>query len=220
MRPEVTMCGRIVFSVLMLLGVFLSAEAMALSMDTGMLTQVQGSVTLAGEKDNGKAALAFSKVRAGDKLTLSKGAHLQVVYFEGGRQETWQGSGQVEVGASESKSATLKPEVKQLPAILVKQLVRTPSPDLKNRTGMILLRSITTPDKVKSLEDNYTAMRKEIAPTDFTPEMYLLSGLFEMKEYQKIRDVLADLSAKQPGNADAKAIVDHYSRMTDIATSK
>ena len=134
---RMAMCCRGVFSAF----IFLSAEAMALSMDAGMLTQVQGEVMLSGKSD--KAAVAFSKVRAGDKLTLSQGARLQVVYFESGRQETWQGSGQLEVGGSESKSATLKPEVKQLPAILVKQLVRTPSPDLKNRTGMILLRSIT-----------------------------------------------------------------------------
>lgn len=214
MALKMVMCGRVVLSVL----IFLGAEAVALPMDVGMLTQLQGNVTLSG--GSGKAVPAFTKVRAGDKLTLSQGARLQVVYFDGGRQETWQGDGQLEVGATESKSATLKPEVKQLPAILVKQLVRTPSPDVKNRTGMILLRSIAAPEKIKALEDNYAAMRKEITATDFSPELYLLSGLFEFKEYQKIREALADLSARQPGNPDAKAIVEHYGRMTDIATSK
>jgi len=216
MAPAIARTTQLLLSAL----IFLSAEALALSMDVGMLTQVQGAVTLAGEKESGKAAPAFTKVRAGDKLTLSQGARLQLVYFDGGRQETWQGSGQLEVGTSESKSATLKPEVKQLPDILVKQLVKSPSPDVKNRAGMIMMRAIATPQDIKAFEDNYAAMRKEMAPTDFTPELYLLSGLFEHKEYQRIKEVLADLNAKHPDNSDVKAMAEHYGRVTDIALSK
>ncbi len=210
------MLGRIFVAAL----TFLSLETTALSMDVGMLTKSQGGVVFSSDKDSGKPAVAFTKVRVGDKLKLSQDAHLQLVYFDGGRQETWQGAGQLEVGATESKSSTLKPEVKQLPLMLVKQLVRTPSPDIKSRTGMVLVRAMATPEKIKSLEDNYAAMRKDISADDFTPELYLLSGLFELKQLQKIREVLADIAAKHPNNDDAKAVVEHYSRLCDLAESK
>ena len=85
---------------------------------------------------------------------------------------------------------------------------------------MILVRAIATPEKIKALEDNYAAMRKEISADDFTPELYLLSGLFELKQLPKIREVLADITAKYTDNHDVKAIVEHYSRLADLAESK
>ncbi len=63
-----------------------------------------------------QAAVPFLKVDTGDKLTLSNGARIQIVYFGNGRQEVWKGNGPIEIGGLESKS-TLKPEVSQLPVV-------------------------------------------------------------------------------------------------------
>lgn len=61
-------------------------------------------------------AVALTKLRMGERLLLKKEAQLRIVYFDGGRQETWNGEAQLAVGSAEStKSAGADPEVKKFP---------------------------------------------------------------------------------------------------------
>lgn len=191
----------------------------ALSMDVAIVTSVQGTVTLAIEKEASKPLLAFSKLHQGERLALDQNAKIQVVYFENGRQETWHGQGVVEIGTQESNS-TLKPEVKLLPPLLAKQLVKTPASNVQGRAGMIVMRSISTPEKIKSIDDNYANLRKQAEPSEISPELYLLSALFELKEFERIRGLLSDLDKKYPERADVKDLINHYTRMVELATSK
>ena len=105
--------------------------ACAAAAEVGLVTAVLGSVKLQEGKTAASELKPFVKLRAGDQLLLDGGSGLQVVYFEGGRQEKWQGPGLLEVGDASSRSLTGsgQPEIKTLPAILVKQLAKTPSPD-------------------------------------------------------------------------------------------
>lgn len=192
-------------------------SAMALSMDVAIVTSVQGAVTLA--KEAGKPLVAFSKLQQGEKLTLSQNAKVQVVYFENGRQESWSGKGVVEIGAQES-SSTLKPEVKTLPPLIAKQLVKTPAANAQGRAGMIVMRSIATPEKVKAIDDNYANLKKQAEPGEVSPELYLLSALFELKEFDRIRGVLSELGKNYPERSDVKDLIGHYQRMLAQAASK
>ena len=201
------------------LSLSLCQPSWALSLDVAIVTAVQGTVMLTMEKEASKPLVAFSKLQQGNRLALKQNAKMQVVYFENGRQETWNEQGVVEIGTQESNS-TLKPEVKLLPPLLARQLVKTPASNIQGRAGMIVMRSISTPEKVKSIEDNYADLRKQAEPSDISPELYVLSALFEVKEFGRIRSLLADLGKTYPERADVKDLISHYQRMVELANSK
>jgi hypothetical protein len=145
---------------------------------------------------------------------------VQLIYFESGRQETWKGAGQVEVGASAGSSATLQPEVKQLPQMLVRQLLKTPSADVKSRAGMILLRSMPSPDKEREIEEGYVRLRAESETEDITPELYYLAGYFELRDFDKVKQKLTEISERQPDSPAVRAAVQHYIKMMEFAKSR
>lgn len=196
---------------------FVSAGAW--SAEVGLVTAVSGSVRLQEEKAAESALKSFVKLRAGDWLTLEGGARLQMVYFDGGRQETWQGAGQLEVGtvASTSIKGGLQPEVKTLPAILVRQLPKTPSPDGNIKAGMIRMRSMPSGGTLESIEKNYADLRKQAEAADRNPELYLLAGYFELREYGKVDALLRQLGEKSPGDHEVKALTALYKRAINNA---
>jgi hypothetical protein len=179
--------------------------------DIAMITSVQGGVTRVAAPAP-VPAVAFVKLKRGDRLTLS-GARLQIVYFDNGRQELWQGNGKLEIGDAASRAAGLpEPAVKTLPEIMVKQIARTPALDSQGRAGVVRLRSITTSAAVDKLDANYRRLREDAAPEDLNPDLYLLSGLFELREFERIERVLADLRQKRPGNAEVDQVIGLYQK--------
>ena len=147
--------------------------------EVGLVTAVAGNVKLQEEKSVASELKPFVKVREGDRLMMESNARLQLVYFDGGRQETWQGHGALEVGSGSSKMSkgSMQPEVKTLPAILVKQLSKTPAQDDHVKTGMIRMRSMPPYDKLETVERNYEDMRKQSVADDLNPELYLLASV-------------------------------------------
>jgi hypothetical protein len=86
-----------------------------LTVDVGMLTQLDGKVEILAGKAGKRPATAFLKVALGDRLVLGKDARVQIVYFETSRQEVWKGAGEVEIGNGEGRSSRLQPETRKLP---------------------------------------------------------------------------------------------------------
>lgn len=172
--------------------------------DAGMITQLSGQVSIASG-GGAQAAVPFIKVATGDKLTLGNGARVQMVYFGNGRQEVWSGGGQVEVGSLDSKS-TLKPVVTQLPPLVVNQLAKTPAAGQQGKTGMVRVRSLANPDAAAHLDKQYADLKKNAETDDTTPEVFLLSGLIEIKEFTRAKSVLADLGGKPA----YKPMVEHF----------
>ena len=196
--------------------------ATAADKEAGMITLTQGQASYASGHDKDKPVVAFMKVRTGDKLTLSKDAKLQLVYFENGHQETWTGTAKVVIGANESQAthAANPPQVKKLPAIVLQQLSRAPGvvADLKSRSGMILVRSLPMVE-LRKLDENYTALRKEATEEDVTPELYMLAGLHELKLYRDMKPVLEEMRRRQPNNLEVQAVHKHYSELMNPAGS-
>jgi hypothetical protein len=172
--------------------------------DAGMITQLSGQVSIASGNSM-QAAVPFIKVATGDKLTLGNGARVQVVYFGNGRQEVWSGGGQVEVGSLDSKS-TLQPVVSQLPPLVVNQLAKTPAAGQQGKTGMVRVRSLANPDAAAHLDKQYADLKKSSEADDTTPEVFLLSGLVEIKEFTRAKSILTDLGGKPA----YKPVVDHF----------
>ncbi|MDZ4813075.1 MAG: hypothetical protein SGI99_10745 [Pseudomonadota bacterium] len=182
----------------------LQGSVSAWAADVGMITQISGDVSItAGGRV--QAAVPFYKVNAGDRMTLGSTARLQVVYFGNGRQEIWSGTGQVEVGNLESKS-TINPQVSQLPPLVINQLAKTPAAGQNGKAGMIRVRSLAKPDAAH-LDKQYKELKSTVVSGDTTPEVFLLSGLIEMKEFSRAKEVLADLGSK----SGYKAVIDHFS---------
>lgn len=182
---------------------FLLGSAQAWS-DVGMITQTSGKVSITSG-DRMLAAVPFYKVSAGERLVMEGDARVRLVYFSNGRQEVWQGAGQIEVGSLESKSAG-KPQVTQLPPLVINQLAKTPAAGQQGKAGMVRMRSLAKPDAIY-FEKQYKELKATAANDDTTPEVFLISGLIEIKEFARAGELLADLG-KKPAY---KAVIDHFS---------
>lgn len=184
------------------------------AVEVGLVTAASGGIKLQEEKAAASELKAFVKLREGDRLTLQENARLQVVFFDNGRQETWQGAGALEIGGASSKAVKggLQAEVKTLPPILVRQLSKTPSPDGSVKTGMIRMRSMPAGGTLESVESSYADLRKQAEAADRNPELYLLASYFELREFDRLEGLLRQLIGKNPGDAQLVMLNSLYSR--------
>lgn len=177
--------------------------------DAGFATQVAGAVAF---KD-GTPLAAFSKLRSGDQLALKSGAKLQLVYFESGRQETWGGPCGLAVGARASNAhECAPPAVKELPPAVLSALLHTPDviADIRNRSGMVRVRSVPKQAQVAAAEEQYRVLRAQAAEDDITPELYLFSRQWSLQQTDALAETLALMERRQPHNADVVALRAKY----------
>ena len=169
----------------------------ALSVDAALITQLQGEIELDSNKGSKRPAVAFMKLLEGEKLLLKNSSKAQLVFFKSGRHETWSGAGEVNIDASEGKSTSLKPLVKQLPSLLVKQLAKTPGAGQHARAGMETMRAFPTSASVERLERQYAEFKNDIHIDVLMPEIFYLNGLIELKEGDLANIALLKLRARQ-----------------------
>ncbi|MDX9952413.1 MAG: hypothetical protein RBS75_09990, partial [Methylophilaceae bacterium] len=153
-------------------------------------------------------------------LLALDGAKLTLVFFATGQQESWQGTGRLELGPGEGKPFGLAaPEVKKLPAFLVKQIARTPTLVAQGRAGVTRLRAIPTPEAIAKVDENYRRMRLEAVAGDLNPEMYRLSALFEMKAYDAVEAALRDMEQSRMNHGETAVLVTLYRKALRNAQS-
>jgi hypothetical protein len=202
------------------LSFFFAATAQAAA-DVALVTSIDGTVSRVIEKGT-QPMQSFVKVKEGDVLSLAKGARLQLVYFDGGRQETWKGSGKLEVARAESKATGMaEPEVKKLPDVLVRQIARTPALDTHGRGGVTRLRAIATPEKAAKIEETYEKLKAEAKADDLNPEFYRLSGFFEIRDLERVEAILADLQKERGTDPQVKLLVSLYAKaLKDVRSTQ
>jgi hypothetical protein len=198
------------------------AKMQALPPDVGLVTQLSGAVTYRNKEyqETTTRAQPFMKIRRGDRFTLPPGAIIQVVYFLGGRQETWKGPVAFTVGDSESRPEPAKgppprPKVVILPAGTTQGVRRIPV--LLRRAGVWrpgggqirgevevapTAFGITAEEKaeIAAAKEIYRSLRKQTDPRDITPELYLLGVLTDYEQYGEMEDVLNEALRRQPDN--------------------
>jgi hypothetical protein len=191
----------------------------AWAVEVGLVTALSGGVTLQEEKSAASELKPFVKLREGDRLTLQEKSRVQLVFFDGGRQETWQGAGAIEVGSISSKvvKGGVQAEVRTLPAILVKQLSKTPALDGSVKAGVIRMRSISSGGTLEAVEKDYADLRQNAEAGDRSPELYLLASYLELREFDKLEGVLKALREKNPGDSQIAALNALYSRAVSSA---
>ena len=182
--------------------------------EVGLVTALSGNVKLLEEKSAALELRPFVKVRDGDQLALAANARLQLVFFEGGRQETWQGDGRLAVGSQSSKALKggLQLETRMLPAILVKQLSKTPSPDGNVKAGMVRLRTLPSLETLESVERRYADLRQQAEAGDRSPELYLLASYFELRAFEKLEALIGQIGEKSPQDQEVVALAALYAR--------
>jgi hypothetical protein len=196
-------------------------SAQALPPDVGLVTKLSGEVNYweSGYHEPAKAQ-SFMKIRRGDRFEISIGAVVQFIYFLGGRQETWKGPVALTVGDSLSatkgeKGVQVQPKVVIFPARATQSMRRIPV--LLRRTGLDrpgapqiradigespATIALTQEEKaeITVARETYRALRKQAAPDDITPELYLLGIFTDYEQYGEMEGVIEEALRRQPDN--------------------
>lgn len=191
----------------------------------GFVTQSQGDVAYQVGKAKEQALPAFARLASGTRIRLGDTAKVQIVYLRGGRQESWSGKAVLEVGETESKAVGKDvpiPVIKQLQPFMVETLLKSGDVmgSIHARQGMIRVRSLMMASKIKEAEDRYAELRGQAAEDDITPEIYLLTTLDGLKAYQSMKKPLAEMLRRQPANAEARALHDHFMQLLSAGAAE
>jgi hypothetical protein len=183
---------------------------------TGLVTQAQGTVQIVAADGKVIPALAFSKLKAGTKVTTGKDGRFQIVYLRNGLQETWGANSQIELGETESKpvNASKLPAIRQLPDSILKGLTRAPDAiaNIGSSQGMIRVRSAFDSSKLEAAEKDYKTLRAQAPEDDVTPELYLLAAFSDLKQFDRLKQPLEEMLKRQPANPEIRRIHAAYAK--------
>ena len=183
--------------------------------DVGLINQLAGEVAYKGLGGSAASASAFMKVREGDNFRLNPGARLRVVYFDGGRQETWEGPAEFNAGRKQGALVSGKMMASQLPGGVPQALAQTP--ELMQivkvgRPGAVTVRGIKPGMSaeqnlaVQQAREHYKSMSGGAAADDITPELYMLNVLREHALHEEMKPLAARMLAKQPAQQEVRDI--------------
>ena len=187
--------------------------------EAGLVNQVSGAVTFSAQGIGSRPAQAFMKVQEGDRFTVPAGSIVRVLYFQASRQETWQGPAAFRVGRLQGEATTGTPLVSALPSAVPAKMARLPqlmqNARLGGGLGGVVIRGGKAPapltseeqDQLAQARGNYGVMRSQAASDDITPELYMISTLQELGQYQEMRPLLQTLKSRQPLPAEVEELV-------------
>jgi len=207
-----------------LAGVVYLPQVLAVEAEAGgFITQSLGNVSYQVGAGKEQPLPAFARVPSGARVKVGDNAKLQIVYLRSGRQESWMGKVSLVVGDGESKASgpgAGAPTIKVLQPYMIETLTKSREVmgNIHARQGMIRVRSLMAAAKVKEAEDSYIELRAQSAEDDITPEIFLLTTLDGLKAYQSMKKPLAEMLRRQPDNAEAKALHDHFMLLLNTGT--
>jgi hypothetical protein len=181
--------------------------------DVGLINHLAGEVSYSSGAATSRAQ-PYMKVREGDRFTVPAGAQVRVVYFQGGRQETFAGPASFTAGGqSSSVQSGSAPQVTTLPAGVPQKISQTPELiqiAKLGRAGGVAVRGVggerrLTPQQqaeVRQARHIYQQLRASAAADDITPELYLYSVLQDHLLYGEMKPVVEEMARRQPDSAD------------------
>ena len=202
------------------LAAFLAVFSAHAAEDVGLINHLAGDVSYTSGGATAKAK-PYMKVREGDRFNLRAGAQLRVVYFKGGRQESFSGPASLTAGTEESAvQSGSQPQVTTLPAGVPQKIAQTPELiqiAKLGRSGGVAVRGVEreqrlTPQQqaeVRQARVTYDQLRKTAASDDITPELYLYSVLQDHLLYNDMKQVVSEMQKRQPANPDVAAMVEY-----------
>jgi hypothetical protein len=204
----------------------LAATSAFAAEDVGLINQLNGDVSYTSGGSSAKAK-PFMKVREGDKFTVPAGAQLRIVYFQGGRQESYAGPAALTAGAQAStQQSGAQPQVTSLPAGVPQKIAQTPELvqiARLGRSGGVAVRGAQqeqrlTPQalaEVRQARQTYEQLRKSAAANDIVPEQYLYAVLQDHLLYEDMKSVVAEMQKRQPSNPDVAVMAEYVKVKTE-----
>ncbi len=193
-----------------------SGSLLAQGADVGLLNSVSGDVSYRSPSGAAGKVQAFMRIRDGDQINLARGAQLRIVFFNGGRQERWQGPASFRAGSAASAPIAGKPaEATNLPAGAGERIARVPELMQHARLGGIQVRagltrkqeaSLRQQEDIRTARATYEQMQAAMPSDDITPELYLYAALYEYLMYGEMSAVVDEMLRKQPDSEDVKAL--------------
>ncbi len=188
----------------------------AQSADVGLVNMLSGDVSYASEGAASAKVQPYMKVRQGDRFSVPAGAAVRVVFFQGGRQETWKGPANFKAGAQQGEGGT-PTEVTVLPSSVPQKIAQIPELiqiAKLGRSGGVAVRGaakaprLTTEQQaeVKAAKDTYGKLRNQAGSDDITPELYLYSVLQDYLLYQDMKPVVDEMAKRQPNSAEVQEL--------------
>jgi len=205
-----------------ILALALAGGVNALPGDTVLVTAVNGRVAIENVAGQKMALEPFVRLREGDRLTLPAAAAVSLVFVAKARQESWQGPGSLLVGDGEGKVVLGEPQLKvrNIPPEIARQMTRTPIASADGRVGMMRTRSIPQLDNQR-LEREYREMRTQTTAADILPEIYLLAGLLELRQFDRLEEELKRIAAAYPQDANVPVLRQLYTKaLADLREGK
>jgi len=208
----------LVRAAVLVVGMTAASVVQAQGADVGLVNMLNGDVSYVSEGAAAAKVRPFMKVRQGDRFTLSAGAQVRVVYFQGGRQETWKGPSAFRAGAQAGEAGSGgAPEVTVLPSSVPQRIAQVP--ELMQiaklgRSGGVAVRGAAKAPRlsaeqmaeVKTAKDIYGKLRAQSSADDITPELYLYSVLQDFLLYDDMKPVVEEMTKRQPGNAEVQEL--------------
>jgi hypothetical protein len=200
---------------------FLAASVCA-SADVGLINQMRGDVTFQSGTSPAKAS-AYMKVREGDRFVVPDGATVRIVYFDGGRQETWTGPASFRAGTRQGEGAQGKVDVSQVPGGAATRLEQTATViqvAKLGRAGGVTVRAVkpqltaAAQSEVAQARRTYDQWKSRVASDDITPELYLYLVLNDYMLYEEMGPVIKTMQDKQPNSAEVKDLAAWVSSRT------
>src|SRR3954468_13342594 len=173
---------------------------------------VAGNVTLTPQSGQAAPVKTFMKVRDGDRFDVPAGAQVRVVFFEGSRQERWQGPSSFRAARLQSSPISGKPaDISALPASVPLRMARVPELMQNAKLGGIQVRSAQAVKPVQEhavdeARSTYERLRKDLPGDDITPELFYYSALNEYQLYEDMAPVVDEMLRKQPDSDDVKSL--------------
>jgi hypothetical protein len=77
---------------------------------------------------------------------------------------------------------------------------------------MVRMRAVPTPAAVAQVQNTYRRLRLETDRDDLNPELFLLSAMFEMRELERVEELLGELQRTRKGNQEVAVLAALYQR--------
>lgn len=181
--------------------------------DVALVNRVSGDVSHISPGGIPKKARAFMMVQQGDRFAIPAGGSLRIVYFAGGRQETWTGPASFRAAAGQGQRiGGRNPQVATLPPSVASSLARVPelirSANLPGKSARVTHRSLSAQERADLAEAKitYGKMRATAPAEDVTPELYLFSVLQGYALYDQLGAVAENMRRRQPRSDEIRAL--------------
>ncbi len=177
--------------------------------DVGLVNGVSGAPTYQSQEAPEGRARAYMRVREGDRFNVPAGTWLRLVYFQGGRQETWTGPASFRAGLAQSDEASgALPRIAILPIMAPQKMARVPDLIQSAMLAGVTVRGGVAAKhppldaqeqaELAQAREAYSGLRAQAAADDITPELYLMSVLHEYSLYDDMRGLIDQMQRRQP----------------------